>query len=72
MYESYEERLIRKMDEAKEIDYLEDGFLYYFPVGHSGAMTAHDLRVIADELDRRNKPWEDQIEKDYSEGFFDE
>jgi hypothetical protein len=38
-----------------------DGFWVYAPELHGGFWTAHVMRAIADELDRRNKPWEDEI-----------
>ena len=41
---------------------LDDGFVYYWPShGWSGAMGAWHLRILADELDRRNKKWNDEI-----------
>jgi hypothetical protein len=48
---------------SKEYGPLDDGFIYYFP-SKGGALSAEVLRVIADELDRRNKAWDDDI-KDY-------
>lgn len=52
--------IIKKIDERGELVYLEDGFLYYAPEG-KGCISAHELRTIADELDKRNKAWEEQI-----------
>ncbi len=46
-----------------EIIPLEDGY-HYFWVSGKGAMSADELRIIADELDRMNKPWEDIINND--------
>ena len=54
--------IIKMADELGEFIYLEDGFLYYDPKS-SGAISAHQLRTIADELDRRNKNWSDQIDE---------
>lgn len=39
-----------------------DGSEYYWPDGN-GHYSSHDLREIADELDKRNQPWEDIIEE---------
>ena len=41
-------------------DFVKDisGFIYYGPSGF-GLMSAHNLREIANELDRQNKPFED-------------
>ncbi len=38
-----------------------DGFYVFWPERILGAMGAPHLRVIADELDRLNAPWEKQI-----------
>jgi hypothetical protein len=35
----------------------DDGFVMWFPVPNRGGFTAHNLREIADELDRRNAAW---------------
>lgn len=53
-------RIIELADERGEFVYLEDGFLYYEPKG-AGVISAHDLRQLADELDKRNKKWEEEI-----------
>jgi hypothetical protein len=38
----------------------DDGFVVYWPKKERwGAYTAHDLRSLADELDRRNAAWPD-------------
>lgn len=39
-----------------------DGYEYYWPSGN-GHYAAHHLREIADELDKRNGPWNDIIEE---------
>lgn len=51
-------RLIQAVD--KNILKDVDGFYYYAPSG-IGLRTSYNLREIADELDRRNKDWEDYI-----------
>ena len=40
----------------------DDGFAVYWPDFTRGAMTAGNLRTIADELDRRNAPWQSEID----------
>lgn len=40
---------------------FEDGYLRYWPDKINGALSAADLRIIADELDRRNAPWDAQV-----------
>lgn len=56
-------KLIEKLDRNGELVSLEDGFIYYFPRGEGG-LSAHELRAIADELDRRNASWEKIIEEE--------
>lgn len=41
-----------------------DGFLYFWPKGSTrGHFSAHHLREIADELDARNKSWNDEMNR---------
>lgn len=63
--EEYRQRVIAGCDKHDEIALLDDGFQYFWVQGR-GAMSAFDLRIIADELDRRNKAWQDQIEREFS------
>jgi hypothetical protein len=58
--EEYIERLLEVVD--KDILQEVDGMYYYFPTG-TGMLASHGLRIIADELDRRNKDWNEQINK---------
>lgn len=58
----YKESLIKKIEERDEFSILEDGYIYYFP-SNNGALQSNELRIIADELDNRNKPWDDEITK---------
>jgi hypothetical protein len=44
-----------------------DGFVYYWPTDTNGSQAAHHLRWIADELDRRNAPWQAQIDRYFNE-----
>lgn len=60
--------IIKMIDKRGEFVYLEDGFLYYAPEG-KGCISAHELRTIADELDKRNKAWEEQIDEYFRSGF---
>ena len=52
--------LIKKLVGRNEIGPLEDGYQYYWPNG-GGAISASQLREIADELDRRNAEWDKQV-----------
>jgi hypothetical protein len=44
-----------------------DGFYYYDPPPNGGCYPAHILRTIADKLDEMNKPWQEQIERDFND-----
>lgn len=57
------DRILNLIAARSEIFHLEDGYLYWEPVGN-GCFSAWELRVIADELDKRNKPWDDHINND--------
>lgn len=57
-------RLITLAEERGEFLQLEDGYLYYAPSLGNGALSPWMLRAIADELDRRNAPWDEQIQND--------
>ena len=41
---------------------LEDGYKYYW-VAHKGALSASNLRTIADVLDEQNKEWDRQVQE---------
>ena len=53
--------ILEKIENNKEFVQDVDGFYYWWPEGLNGYLTPHALRWIADELDRRNKNWEDHI-----------
>jgi hypothetical protein len=57
----HRERIIAHCRKYNDIGPLEDGFQYFW-VENRGAMSAADLRVIADELDRLNKDWQDELD----------
>lgn len=59
-------RIIEIIDERGEFVMDVDGYIYYWPQGQ-GCLAPHHLRWIADELDRRNKPWDDEINRYFSE-----
>lgn len=42
---------------------MEDGYKVYW-IENRGFLTATQLREIADELDRLNKDWDDQVKND--------
>jgi hypothetical protein len=55
-------------EKMNEFVTLDDGFVYYWPSGFAGgALSAYQLREIADELDRRNEAWQADINKYFEE-----
>lgn len=56
-------RIIKMSDERGDFVVGEDGCTVFWPDGFArGAFNAWHLRLIADELDRRNRDWFDQVE----------
>lgn len=60
------DRVIAMAHERDEFAQLEDGFYYWWPPKTGGAIAAHELRWIADELTAMNRDWEETIEKELS------
>ena len=56
-------KVIAIVNEHKDIGPLDDGYQYFW-IKDRGALSATDLRIIADELDARNKDWREQVERD--------
>lgn len=44
----------------------DDGYRVFWPDHRRGFLDAFALRVIADELDRLNKDWDEQVKRDLS------
>ena len=42
---------------------MDDGYQYFW-IANRGALSASDLRIIADELDRLNADWDAQVKAD--------
>jgi len=59
-------KVISSLNKYKEIGPLDDGFQYFW-IKDRGALSARDLRIIADELDARNQDWKAQIERDLAQ-----
>lgn len=57
------QRILDMVNSHGDILSLEDGFFYFWAKGR-GAFSANNLRVIADEIDRRNQPLKEMMEKD--------
>lgn len=54
--------IVELAEKNGEIVMLEDGFWYYW-LDNKGAIPAYQLRQLADELDKRNEKWEQQIDE---------
>ena len=65
--EEIDRRVVESLDKRQEVITLDDGFQYFW-IENRGALTAHNLRAIADELDRRNSAWKEQVERELREG----
>lgn len=52
--------IIKLIEARGEFITLEDGYVHYWPKS-GGALAAAVLRVIADELDKRNAEWDKQV-----------
>ena len=55
---THRDKLIKKVDEHKDIVMGDDGYYVFWPIRNNGALNANDLRIIADELDKRNEDWD--------------
>lgn len=55
-------KFLEKVAERGEFHTLEDGFFYYWP-SQTGAISAEQLRAIADHLDKLNSEWQEQLDE---------
>ncbi len=59
------QHIISTTEERKEFITDIDGFIYWWPEGsRRGHLSSAHLRILADELDKKNEAWDRQI-KDY-------
>ena len=59
----------RLAEERSEFVTDVDGFVYWWPSAkpeHAGHLSPYQLRILADELDRRNAPWQAIIDAEFS------
>jgi len=54
--------IIKKAEKAGEFVMLEDGFWYYWPLD-KGAISEYDLYCLYQELVKRNKKWQENIDE---------
>jgi hypothetical protein len=57
-------RIVEAAERGGDFTTLDDGYVYFWPTSSCGAFSANDLRILADELDRRNKEWDDTVQKE--------
>lgn len=66
------ERIFSLMDRAGDFVVGDDGFVVFWPQGAlQGAMNPWMLRMIADEIDRRNEAWQAQVDEVAAKMFGD-
>ena len=56
-------RVVEKAHERGDFPTLECGYKFFW-VANRGAFSASNLRALADELDRLNKDWDEQVQRD--------
>ena len=57
--------IVVKADELKEFVLDVDGCFHWWPYGSNrGHLNSQNLRDLADELDARNKAWDEQVAAD--------
>ena len=54
--------IIKHAEKNGEFVMLEDGFWYYWPVD-KGAISEYDLLMLHQELVKRNKKWQENIDE---------
>lgn len=57
----HRKKIIDSLELNGELIMLEDGYQYFAPRSGAGVISARELRIIADELDRRNKEWDEPV-----------
>jgi hypothetical protein len=63
--ESYRDRVLRMSEERDEFVTGDDGYVIYWPASFTGGgYNSAELRILADELDRRNEAWDKQVRED--------
>jgi hypothetical protein len=72
MNEETKKRIIEKLDKDNSLQPLDCGYLHFWPASWQGAFSADALRVIADELDRRNADWDKKFRDQSEEQVFSE
>ncbi len=63
MNEETKKRIIEKLNKDGCFEPLDCGYVHLWPQTTQGAFSADALRVIADEIDRRNEEWDKQVQE---------
>jgi len=58
-----DEEIIKRVTERGDVVCEVDGYWFYWP-SHQGTLTAHQMHVIAEHLDKLNKKWNETVEKE--------
>jgi hypothetical protein len=71
MNQQYRDELFSRIREREDdCVALEDGYIYDWPHRDTlGALSAIELRAIADVLDEKNKPWHDEVTQYFTEDY---
>ena len=67
-YKSMYERISTMSAKRADFVALEDGYYYFMPNPPIGAISAAELRILADILDEKNKAWDTQVRKELGGG----
>jgi hypothetical protein len=66
--EEERKRVVSISTAREEFVTFDDGYVHFWPDGSPhGALSAWHLRVLADELDRRNRAWDARVQRNLSE-----
>ncbi len=61
----YKARVVASAE--KDMTKDDGGYVVFWPTANKGCYSAWDLRIIANELDRRNKDWDDYVNSYFTE-----
>lgn len=62
-YEKYKTRVLQACTEKNMFLQVEDGYYQFFPESIGSYYTSDSLRIIADELDKRNVTWDKEVKE---------
>lgn len=66
IFEDCAKEIIQHHLEHNEFVVDMDGFVYFWPEKASGHFNSAQLSIIADELDRRNSAWQQELDAYFS------